>query len=162
MRNIPGLSDLAAAVGLAANHAPWTLPILAAQQARELFAMALLRGQSFPRSRLEKLACPVLAIIGDDDHASTGPGQFPGAAAAIRWAASGAILLHAAAGLREHYAGAVSATKIKRRGLIIETSTNFLDQWENALRRWAPGRGYLVVRPGQDLPHPILPAELVQ
>jgi hypothetical protein len=111
------------------------------------------RGASFPPELRKPPKRPLLAIIGDDDFAATGPAGFPCAKRFSYW--SRATMVHGAGAEAEHYALAVEATLALQQVLLVETSADFIAEWRRFLGdgKLAP---ILEVRPrnGQ---HPLLP-----
>jgi hypothetical protein len=126
LRISPELMAQTAAV--MAGLAPWAMPLLSACREGLLAICAVPRGEIAPRRLLESRRRPLCVWVQDDDHETTGPSGFPSAKwLCTRWARM--AIVHGAAGEREHYIGAVLATVVHHRILLIETSSAFADAW---------------------------------
>lgn len=110
------------------------------------------RGAEAPMRMLKKSARPVVAVIGDDDYASTGPSGWISWQRLSYWAKG--ALIHATGADAPSYRMAIGMTLRYGRLLLIETSSAMADAWAVALNK----RG---IRPVGLLPsngpHPVLP-----
>jgi hypothetical protein len=130
-------ADIAHAVALTSQHSPHHVPLYRAahqgligivQPTRVGIVSAAqvrrMRGQSW------------LILIGDDDGLDTGPDGWACARRVLGWARR--IVIHGAAGLAEHYAGAAAATMVVRRLVLIECTSARVNAWAEAAKRDAP------------------------
>lgn len=119
--------DMDHAAVVLADLAPFTLPLIRAARLGLIALAAVPRGVPPRRRLLEETKRPVCVLIGDDDHASTGPGAWPGARWLSYWGR--AAIVHAAGGEPEHYSIAVAATLAHGRLLLVETDTAHEAAW---------------------------------
>lgn len=101
--------------------------------------------------QLRAIVGPVLALLGDDDYATTGPTKWISAPNLLRWA--DAVVIHGAAGIDDHYREIASGALAIGRVLMVETSSAFLIPWLDA----AGDKVRLVIAPF-DGHHPIVPS----
>ena len=78
---------------------------------------------------------PALVILGDDDDAPTGPDGWPVARRLMGWARQ--VIIHGAGGHPAHYEGAVMAAEVVGRLLLVECTSDTVEVWKVAARRWA-------------------------
>lgn len=98
---------------------------------------------------------PALALIGDDDHAtSDGPTTWSVAPRLLRWAKF--VLIHGGAGMPSHYEYAVTMTELFGRVLMIECSSANITAWQEAASKWAVGAQGQVLQPPPGCVHPSL------
>jgi hypothetical protein len=110
------------------------------------------RGAMVPLKLLERSLLPTIAIIGDDDYASTGPAAWPATRRLFRWAAG--AMIHATGADAASYQFAIDITLRCRRFLLIETSTAHMRAWGDALQaRHIP---FIGLQPPSGS-HPIMP-----
>jgi hypothetical protein len=106
--------------------------IAAACPARALLAgqiglVEVPRGEQFPAELHRPTPKPVLAIVGDDDHASTGPAGFPAAKPLAAWAR--AAIIHGAGAEPKHYAEAFRCALTVRHAVLVETDAAHIGDW---------------------------------
>lgn len=135
---------------------PWSAGLLRGAMQGDIALTAVQPGQRIPSAILEfdtRRRPMVVLLCGDVQGRSVGPEDFSGAWRAFRWAS--AILFHAAAGEAQHAEMVLVAAGVLRRILVIETGTARLPSWLGARDRYAPHRPSLIIKPRDDLPHPI-------
>ena len=121
-------------IAFSAQTAPEKLPVARAFAAGQIGIVEVPRSAPFPPEPRHPTSKPILAIIGDDDYASTGPKGFPGVKRFCYWAR--AAIVHGAGGQPEHYEEAVRATRAVRHVVLIETDAAHISEW-----RFAFGNG---------------------
>jgi hypothetical protein len=90
--------------------------------------------QGHPPNRLLKASArPVIAVIGDDDYASTGPAGWAATLRLICWAK--ASMIHGTGADAPSYRAAIAMALVCRRFLLIETDSGHLDEWGATLRK---------------------------
>lgn len=104
-----------------------------------------------PLHRLRKR--PLCVLVGDDDYLPAGPATWACAAKLRAWAAF--AIVHGAGARPEHYAMAAELTVMKRRLLLIETTSLAAQHWAGFLRE-RDGLMFMGVLPTDGL-HPITP-----
>ena len=133
------------------------LPLLRAARAGAINLAFVGRGTAAPMGRLKRSLRPVVALVGDDDGAPTGPAGWPQAGTLIHWCA--ATVVHSAGAEPRHYEAALAGALVHGRMLLIETSTAREADWLALVRRLRPGLPGLIVRVRPDAPaHPRLTA----
>jgi hypothetical protein len=136
---------------------PHIIPVLRAAAAGAIDAAFVSRGARISMRQLKSTGRPALAILGDDDHASTGPGDWPDAVRLIRWARF--LILHGAGGEPMHYAAAVFAAQEHHRALLIETDTAHIEAWRVLIGGIRPnGLGLIIGTRAGAPPHPRMTA----
>ena len=128
-------------------------------QAAALGVIALItaeRGGRVSIRHLRTFKRPVLVLIGDDDHASSGPSGWPNVQRLLRWSAG--VIVHAGPGHPEHYAAAVEDAVTFRQVVFVETSAEYANVWLKAV---PPGRRTHLLVPANGV-HPVLSREQVQ
>ena len=104
---------------------------------------------------------PALALIGDDDHASSdGPGTWPVAARLFRWARF--VLIHGGAGQPEHYALAVALAEKHGRLVMVECSSANIQAWHDAAAKWVAPAQVHTLRHPEGVLHPSLDTARMQ
>ena len=126
--------DLAAMVVAASQHVPHYCPFIRAALAGHLAVVAPMRDGAISAGRLKRISAPVAVILGDDDGLGTGPDGWACAERVLRWAHH--IVVHAAAGKVEDYAGLVEAARITGRLVLIECGTANVGEWNRAAAAW--------------------------
>ncbi len=91
------------------------------------------RSATVPIGLLKRAGGPVLVVLGDDDHASTGPDGFPRLAPLLRWA--NAATVHAAGADIVTYRSIAAAAQRAKRFLLVETDAAHAADWMQALAR---------------------------
>ena len=133
---------------------PWRVELYRAVRDKMINLAGPGRDADAPRKLLEASPRPTVVLLGDDDYASTGPDGWMAFRCLGYWAR--AAMMHATGGDVASYQLAVGLTCIKRRLLLIETSSERAHEWGRALqRRRIPAVG--LVPPG-DNTHPVQPA----
>ncbi len=99
---------------------------------------------------------PHLVILQDADAGSTGPGSFPMAGAALRWAYRSIIRLAEPAA--EQYGAALNCARRYQRVVMVETTTTNAEAWAEAIATAASPRdpNMAVIQPGE--PVNLMPA----
>jgi len=150
--DIPGaISDMQRA---GAGH---RVPLL---QALYQGRIAHLETQRSASPKLLKLWCakvrlPAVLLLGDDDHMFPfGPGTWPFAARAIRWARF--IVIHGASDQPDHYEQAIALAEQFGRLLLVECPSTGIEAWERAADRFNQSAHRLVLRPPSGSVHPTL------
>jgi hypothetical protein len=111
----------------------WHAPLWRALGAKRIGLVELRRGASRGDCRrvLRRLADvrrrPIIVMVGDDDHASTGPAGWPGIGGLLRWAA--AVVIYSAPGDAAAYEALVSFAVAHRKVLVIETNSAKAGAW---------------------------------
>jgi hypothetical protein len=133
------------------------IEVLRPAAAGAIDAAFVYRGARLSMRQLKSTGRPALAILGDDDYASTGPAAWPDAVRLLRWARF--VILHGAGGEAAHYAAAVIAAQEHHRALLIETDTAHLEAWRALSSRIRPnGLGLIIVTRPDAPPHPTMRA----
>lgn len=147
-------AQLTAAIGRAAHMgATGYIPVLKAVRAGLIDCVFVNRRDGMVSNRtLKTLQRPVLVIIGDDDHASTGPAGWASTAPLMRW--TGAAMVHGAGAKPEHYAAAVEGARAHGRFVLVETSSEHVQAWMAC----AADRVAVAIVPKQG-PHPVMPSQ---
>jgi hypothetical protein len=142
-----GLERLAAA---AAQLTPHALPLFRAARDGLIGIVMPLRdtGWRFLR-QTDDLNRPVVVLVGDDDHASTGPSGWKCARRLPEWA--GAAIVHSAGGDPEHYRFALVTALGCGRLVLVETDTAHAAEWEELFRGRIP---VLAIRAPEGRLHP--------
>ena len=148
MNRILTSAEIGRLIDVTARLGVWMMPVIEALRDGIIAMQFLQRSERAPLGDMRRSPLPLLAYVGDDDDASTGPDGWRPALATIRWARG--ALLHAAGGEAQHYAQAVLGTLATRRLLLVETSTEHVQAWADALA----GVPTLVVVPREGKPHP--------
>lgn len=140
-------------MGPAATAAPHYLPMLDAA-ARGVITLMVIsdRCKRLPQRRLDRYRLPTILLLGDDDHADTGPVGWRCAREAAGWAA--AAIVHGAAGKAADYAEAVAAAVALRRLLFVETASRHVQAWGALM----PGKPVLHLVPELGS-HPVMPVK---
>jgi hypothetical protein len=118
-------------VEVMAAACPAKLPIVRALAAGLIGIVEVERGATFPAELRKPAPKPLIAIIGDDDFASTGPAGFPSAKRFGYW--SRAVMVHGAGAEAAHYALAVEAALVLRQVLLVETDAQHIEEWTRFL-----------------------------
>jgi hypothetical protein len=118
-----------------ARLTPWALPIWRAARDGNLVIVPVPRDTELPADFGKRLLCPLLIIIGDDDHASTGPSRFPCAEHILRRADF--VFLYAAAGSKEYYETFATKAKGVCRSVLIEADSAHSGKWLDLINRCA-------------------------
>jgi hypothetical protein len=124
-------AQAARTIEIVAQACPDRLPVIRALIAGRIGLVEVCRGSLSPRELGQPRPKPVLAIIGDDDHRSTGPAGFRAVKRFAHWAR--AAIVHAAAGEAEHYTEAVRTALTVRHALLIETDPAHVVEWRRLL-----------------------------
>ena len=128
------------------------VPILSAvRDGRIAVEFLTSRDKAAPMGRLKRYSCPVLAVIGDDDHHNSGPAGWVCAQRVIRWARG--VMIHGAVGTVASYKIAVSGAEHFGRFVLVETGSEHTTQWVAAAG--AKAKLGIVCSDG---PHPTTPA----
>ena len=129
------------------------LPVLQAVESGMALAIVHRESKHFavPKRR------PFLAIVGDDDHASTGPIGFRRKVIRSVFKCAGLVMVHAAAGTEFDYQIAVDMAVSKGYAVIVETSSDKAEEWVAAVQQFAPRAKIIVVEPGDGKAHPCCP-----
>jgi hypothetical protein len=109
-----------------------------------------------PFRRLAKKARPIVALVGDDDYATTGPDGWACADKLRRWA--NFAVVHGTGGQRQHYASAAVMAARVRRLLFIETSSTGAQLWAGFLAERIPPLTFMGLLPPVGA-HPVMPAK---
>lgn len=143
-------ATLARLGGALATIAPHNLPLIRAVQARTLAVVAPTRNSpgSFLR-RIEAGGRPVIVLIGDDDHASTGPAGWRCAARLNRW--TRATMVHGSGANPAHYEAAVFAARGCGRVVLIECVSAHAPAWRAVFEGRCP---VLLIEPPAGGVHP--------
>jgi hypothetical protein len=150
--------DQFAAVIAHLSNGPYAykIPLYRAAQDGLISLCEIVRGGTPPLKRLDRTGRPVVVLIGDDDYASTGPDGWDATRKLIYWARG--AFVHGTGGTAEDYTGAVVMAVCWRRFLLIETSSDHVRQWAEAVQK-APIRINAVYKmPKAFDVHPIPPA----
>ena len=89
------------------------------------------RDRVVPTKILERSLRPLIAIIGDDDYASTGPAAWPATRRLFRWAKG--AMVHATGADAPSYQIAIGMAMQCRRFVLIETDSTHAREWGEAL-----------------------------
>ena len=123
-------------------------------RAGEIALIEVLRDGIVSCRQFERFTRPVVVLVGDDDHCSTGPLGWASARGLLHWARAG--LVHASSASAASYRAAIDMAVHHRRLLLVETDTAHADEWSEAvLRRQLP---CVRVLPTDGGAHPIAPA----
>jgi hypothetical protein len=135
-----------------AMELPGRVELLRAVRRGEITLLEVNR-QGMPPSRVLKASArPLLAVVGDDDYASTGPCGWAAARRLQYWARAG--MIHATGADVPSYQAVIGMTLLCRRFLLVETDSAHLDEWGAALRKY--GVPFLGLRPPTGA-HPVAP-----
>jgi hypothetical protein len=105
-----------------------------------------------PLRLLERATRPLVALVGDDDYASTGPTAWPATRRLFRWARG--AMIHATGADVPSYQMAIGMALLARRFLLVETDTAHAREWGEALlARRIP---FITLRPPEGV-HPVAP-----
>jgi hypothetical protein len=126
--------------------------LLRAVRRGEIATVEPARDAVVPNKILERSLLPTIAIIGDDDYASTGPAAWPATRRLFRWTRG--AMIHASGADAASYQFAIDMTLRCRRFLLIETDTAHLHEWGAALR--ARGVPFIGLQPPSGS-HPVMP-----
>lgn len=153
MTHIHRIGDRAAIdrmAAVAASVTPHHLPLFRAVRAG-LIELVMPRRESGWRflNEADARRRPVLVLIGDDDHASTGPAGWRCARRLPHW--TRAAVVHGTGGEAAHYAAAVGFAIGHGRVVMVETDSAHLAQWMAPFANRVP---LLTVRSPNDAPHP--------
>jgi hypothetical protein len=136
----------------AAMELPGRVELLRAVRRGEITLLEVDR-QGMPPGRVLKASTrPAIAIIGDDDYASTGPCGWAAARRFQYWARAG--MVHGTGADVPSYRIAVDMALVAWRFLLVETDSAHLDEWGSALRKH--GVPFLGLRPPNGS-HPVAP-----
>jgi hypothetical protein len=103
------------------------LPLLRAGAAGRIGLVLHLGGTRIGRDVLDGTHDLPTAVFVGDDYRSTGPGGWPQAVRLLRWAE--VIILHGAGAEPVHHEVAAVVAMLRRRSLIVETSSAHIDAW---------------------------------
>jgi hypothetical protein len=148
-----------ARLAIAAEQAgePWTAGLLRGVVRGDAFVAFVQEGSKIPQALLDTdtRTRPAIIILAGDvpGRGNPGPADFPGVWRVFRWAA--AMVFHAAAGTAEHAEDVLLAAAVVRRVLVVETGTPALPAWLEARDRYGRHAPSLVIKPRDDLPHPV-------
>jgi hypothetical protein len=123
--------DIERVTAAVAAHAPFALPLYRAARDGLLNLIQPERGAQVPLKMLERPGRPIVVLIGDDDHQSTGPEAWACALRVRRWARAG--MIHAAGGEAQHYENALAGALLTGRFLLVETSMVHHAGWKGFL-----------------------------
>lgn len=127
------------------------IPILEAVRAGRIACVFVTRRDGMVSNRtLKTFARPVMVIVGDDDHAATGPAGWPTTAPLMRW--TRAVMVHGAGAEPDHYKAAVAGTEAHGRFVLVETSSQHVPAWMTC----AADRVAVAIVP-RNGPHPVMP-----
>lgn len=144
---IDRLISLCADLGLVGR-----VELLRAVRRGEIGTVEPRRDAVVPIKVLERSLRPLIAIIGDDDYDSTGPGQWPATRRLFRWARG--AMIHATGADVPSYQMAIGMALQCRRLLLIETDSAHAREWSEALlARHIP---FIGLRPPAGS-HPVMP-----
>ena len=101
---------------------------------------------------------PAVALLGDDDHAATGPAGWPIAEKLLRW--SRVVIVHGTGGEPWQYTEAVRLAGVYGTVAFVETSSAEAAAWVRLAQKANPGAKIAEFRPTSGV-HPIAP-ELLQ
>jgi hypothetical protein len=133
------------------------LPLLRAGVAGRIGLVLHLRGTRIGRDVLDGTHDVPTAVVLGDDYRSTGPGGWPQAVRLLRWAE--VIILHGAGAEAVHHEMAAVVAVLRRRSLIVETSSVHIDAWVEFTKQFArPETGVSVVAMAAGLAYPRTPA----
>lgn len=132
------------------------LPFLRATRNRQLSMCELERGGAPEWRELERLTerLPLLLLIGDDDHQSTGPAGWPGLQRMRYWRPR-KVIVHATGGDEAISQDIVTSMTLLRRLLLVETSSAHASVWTAWGEALKPHNGVLtILHPGGQHPKP--------
>jgi hypothetical protein len=134
-----------------ATLAPHRLPLIRAARDGLINLIEPQRDATIPSRLLDDQRRPVVVLIGDDDHAPTGPAGWACARRLRYWGR--AAMIHAAGGKTEHYETIVIGAALHQHTVLIETDTAHQAAWLAFLQ---PHMGCMVIacRPGDAHPAP--------
>jgi hypothetical protein len=146
LRTRAELDRLAAAY---ATLAPHRLPLVRAARDGLINLIEPNRRAAIPAGLLNERRRPTVILIGDDDHASTGPAGWACARRLRYWGR--AAMIHAAGASREDYEVIVIGAALHQRTLMIEAATTNQAEWTEFFR---PHMGCVVITcpPGEAHP----------
>ncbi len=144
--------QLELATALIAAHALYQLPVFRAARDGLIHLVAPGRDATIPKRILDETRRPVVVLIGDDGHASTGPEGWRCAKRLRYWARGG--IVHAAGGEPQCYALAVAGALALQRFVLVETDSAHEAAWTHLLR---PHMGLLAIRAPARSRHPRVP-----
>lgn len=134
-----------------ATLAPHRLPLIRA--ARDgLITLVEPRRDAAIQSRFLDQRCPVVVLIGDDDHAPTGPAGWACARRLRYWGR--AAMVHAAGAKLDHYEVIVIGAALHQRTVLVETDTTHQAAWLAFLQ---PHMGCLTIACPSGEAHPAPP-----
>ena len=150
--------DIPAAIAtLQAAGALHRIPMLRALYAGRIAHFEAARNTSAGaiKAFMRAASLPAVVLLGDDDHASTGPAGWPIARRLLRWARH--VVIHGTGPKPEHYEAAVQTAEHVGRVLFIETASDAVGTWRRAAEAapQRPSMGLYLPTQGQ---HPIPPA----
>lgn len=148
-----GISRAAIAMRKAGDT--WHGPLFRAAMVGELNVGIVIPGERTPDRFLNEAEKPVVIVLGGDGKRGAGPDEFRNLWRPMKWAR--AILLHGAGGEERHYDKAVTAARIVRRVLVVETDSAHLPAWVEARIRLAPGTPTLIISTRPEVVHPAPP-----
>jgi hypothetical protein len=128
--------------------------LLRAVRNREIALLELDRTADVPSRVLREATRPLIALLGDDDYANTGPSGWAAVLRLSRWAR--AAMIHATGADVPSYRAAIRMALLVRLFLLIETDSAHAQEWGNALLAW--GVPFLGLVPSEGA-HPILPQQ---
>ncbi|GGC63998.1 hypothetical protein GCM10011504_47750 [Siccirubricoccus deserti] len=115
------------------------VPLLRALGANRTVVLYVERGATaLALAAVEASRKPVVIVIHDDDHATSGPTGFPIARKALRWAR--AHIIHGTGGEPWHYGAAVEMALSEGSCAVCETSSAMVPAWADLARRAAMPR----------------------
>ena len=124
--------------------------LLRAVKRGEIITLEPHRKSHIPKSVLRSAPLPTLVIIGDDDHASTGPAGWTATQRVLKWAR--AAMIHGAGADIRSYQMVIDMTVKYKRVALIETESRYVAAWgEVFLSKGIPSVGIIP----SDGPHPI-------
>jgi hypothetical protein len=130
---------------------PHRAELVRAVRRHEINLVELQRESPTPTKVLESSRLPTIVLIGDDDPASTGPTGWTGFRRLEYWARAGFV--HATGATVASYDFAVQLTVRCGRLVLIETASQYADEWTEALMRRRIRTMKMIPPPGQQ--HPI-------
>jgi hypothetical protein len=106
------------------------LPFLRAARAKQLSVCEIGRGGVLEWREVEQLASrlPMLILIGDDDHESSGPSGFPGLRRMQYWRPR-KVVVHGSGVSEAISQEIVAAIQVLRRMVLVETDSAHIDEW---------------------------------
>ncbi|MDB5964026.1 MAG: hypothetical protein JWQ72_526 [Polaromonas sp.] len=152
--------DQCARIIIAAQQAGFSarLPLYHAVAAGQITLVEHGRGTYVDQGTLTDAHIPTVIVVGDDDHQTMGPNSWPQATRLMQWADT--IILHGASAEPIHYKMAVLGALIRKRSLVVETSSARIAEWISLAKasvRPATAVAIIAVGPGRTHPRPKAP-----